>query len=280
MDQLWLPIIKSWRLNERMYGALTNMSKQRVQQVHGNAQFVAWRRGYTVRPPPVTSFSEHYPGNEERYVKYVEDTRVSLKESLIRSLSAGRLEIHKKFPKTESLKDCMERTIPFFKNQILEPAIKENKNILITTHENAIRGLLMYLCDIPEDRIAEVEIPTGLPLVYNVEKKCVQLLDDGADLDPVERYDFGKSPELLFAPCDIQPDAIDVKEEVEDEALMCFIGADGRTYSYDPIIRFVDDAFTEKKSMRPIHPREGDLIDEKLTEKVNQQVKMDENYNI
>tara|TARA_A100001015_G_scaffold283202_1_gene348288 strand:- start:263 stop:1051 length:789 start_codon:yes stop_codon:yes gene_type:complete len=262
-----------------MYGALTNMSKQRVKQLHGNAQFIAWRRGYTVRPPPVTSFSEHYPGNEERYVKYVKDTRISLKESFIRSLSAGRPEVHKKFPKTESLKDCMDRTIPFFKKQILEPAIKENTNVLITTHENAIRGLLMSLCDIPEERIAEVEIPTGLPLVYNVEKKCVQLLDDGTGLDPVERYDFGKSPELLFAPCDIQPDGDD--SGGDEEPLICFIGADGRTYSYDPVIRFVeDDSHKKSSSMRSIRPQEGDLTDEKMMEKVNQEVKKIENYNV
>jgi broad specificity phosphatase PhoE len=163
-----------------------------IKQKHGAAQFKAWRRGYENRPPPVTSFSEYYPGNDQRYVSYVQDTRTSVKESLIRSLAAGKFELHKKFPKSESLKDCMERTIPYFKDKILQSALVEKKNVLVATHENAIRGLLMYLCDIPTDRIAEIEIPTGLPLVYNVEKKCVQLLDDGTGIDPVEKYDFGQ----------------------------------------------------------------------------------------
>ena len=274
LDQLWLPIIKSWRLNERMYGALTSISKSMVKQTYGEDQFVAWRRGYTVRPPPVTSFSEHYPGNDNRYVKYVTDTRFSLKESLIRSLSNGRMEFHKKFPKTESLKDCMDRTIPYFKKEILEPAISSNKSVLITTHENAIRGLLMHLCNIPEDRIAEVEIPTGLPLVYNVEKKCVQLLDDGSGLDPVERYDFGKSPELLFAPCDIAPSTGDVV----DGADRCFIGSDGRTYSYDPIIRFEDESFQRSTTLKPIN----DIFEtpEDVTSKLEEQMGIISNFNI
>ena len=203
-----------------------------------------------MRPPPVTSFSAHYPGNDDRYVKYVQDTRISLKESFIRSLSNGRLELHKKFPKTESLKDCMDRTVPFFKNEILQPAIANDKKVLITTHENAIRGLLMHLCGIPQDRISEVEIPTGLPLVYNVEKKCVQLLDDGSGLDPVERYDFGKSPELLFAPCDIAPVADGTEEGVD----RCFIGSDGRSYSYDPIIRFEEEPLKRTRSKGIIQP--------------------------
>jgi len=175
------------------------MSKNMIKQKHGETQFKLWRRGYSNRPPPVTSFSEHYPGNDERYVNYAKDTRISTKESLIRSLAAGRLELHRKYPKTESLKDCMERTIPYFKEIILEKALKENKNVLVATHENAIRGLMMYLCDIPTERIAEIEIPTGLPLVYNVEKKCIQLLDDGTGIDPVDRYDFGEVVCIVFA---------------------------------------------------------------------------------
>ena len=106
-----------------MYGSLTSISKQKIKQRYGEEQFVKWRRSYDCRPPPVTSFSEHYPGNEERYVNYVEDTRISFKESFIRSLAAGRLEVHKKFPKTESLKDCMDRTIPYFKSEILTAAL-------------------------------------------------------------------------------------------------------------------------------------------------------------
>lgn len=104
LDCLWLPIIKSWRLNERMYGALTGLSKKMIAQRHGEVKFKLWRRSYAVRPPPVTSFSAQYPGNDDRYVKYARDFRYSLSESFIRSLSQVRLVLHRKFPKTESLK--------------------------------------------------------------------------------------------------------------------------------------------------------------------------------
>ena len=112
LDSLWLPIIKSWRLNERMYGALTGLSKEMIRQRHGSKQFKLWRRSYDIRPPPVSSFSTHYPGNDDRYINNVKDIRFSLFESLIRSIAHRKLEIHRKFPKTESLKDCMDRTVP------------------------------------------------------------------------------------------------------------------------------------------------------------------------
>lgn len=115
LDALWLPIIKSWRLNERMYGALTSLSKRMIRTKYGEKQFKQWRRGYTTRPPPVSSFSPLYPGNDERYVTYVTDVRNSVRETLIRSIEAGRLELHPKLPKCESLRDCMERTIPYWR---------------------------------------------------------------------------------------------------------------------------------------------------------------------
>ena len=109
---MWLPIHKSWRLNERMYGALTGLSKQKTRTVYGDDQFKRWRRSYDTKPPPVSSFSQHYPGNDERYVENVLDIRFSSKETLIRSLERGRPTLHRKLPRAESLKDCMERTIP------------------------------------------------------------------------------------------------------------------------------------------------------------------------
>lgn len=114
LDCLWLPIVKTWRLNERMYGALTGLSKKMIAQRHGRDQFMKWRRGYDQRPPSVSSFSSNYPGNDDRYTKYARDVRYSVFESLIRSISHKRVELHRKFPKTESLQDCMQRTIPFF----------------------------------------------------------------------------------------------------------------------------------------------------------------------
>lgn len=117
-----------------------------------------WRRGYSTRPPPTNSFSPSYPGNDERYINNPMDIRYSVFESLIRSISLGKIVLHRKLPKTESLKDCMRRTIPYFKNVIYPESILKGKNVLIATSENAIRGLLMDLCEIPEDRISEVEV--------------------------------------------------------------------------------------------------------------------------
>jgi 2,3-bisphosphoglycerate-dependent phosphoglycerate mutase len=204
LDSVWLPIMKSWRLNERMYGALTGLSKKMIAENYGEEKFRRWRRGYNVRPPAITSFSASYPGNDERYVKYVKDIRFSVFESLIRSISARKFELHRKFPKTESLKDCMSRTIPYFTNVILPHSIDKGRNVLIASSENAIRGLLMHLCEIPPHRIHEVEIPTGLPLVYDVKRKCIHLLDDGSgDENLLAKYNFGSSPELLFRPCEL-----------------------------------------------------------------------------
>ena len=139
LDLLWLPVIKSWRLNERMYGALTGMSKKGIAEKFGDAQLKSWRRGYAVQPPPVNSFSTNYPGNDDRYFKYVTDLRVSFTESLMRSISKGRFEIHRKFPKTESLRDCMTRTIPFYTNEIVPNGVSKGKCVLVASSENAIR---------------------------------------------------------------------------------------------------------------------------------------------
>jgi len=210
LDLLWLPIIKSWRLNERMYGELTGLSKNMVKQRHGEKQFKAWRRGYKVRPPPVSSFSKNYPGNDKRYQKYMSDIRYSARESAIRSIEKGKLSFSRKLPKSESLKDCMDRTIPYFSQQIVPEAINEGKRVLISSSENAIRGLLMHLCEIPEEHIAELEIPNGLPLIFDLKSKCIKLLDDGTGRNPLEVYNFGNAANYLFRPCendDGSPDA-------------------------------------------------------------------------
>jgi len=183
LDTLWLPIIKTWRLNERMYGKLTGLSKTMVAQRHGKSQFVNWRRGYHHRPPKVSSFSPFYPGNDIRYVKYVRDVRISLRESFIRSMDSQKLCMHRKLPKTESLKDCMERTIPYFQHHIVPEAIERNKRVLISSSENAIRGLLMYLLNIPPEDIVQLDIPNGVPIVYDMETRKVSFLHDDGDDD-------------------------------------------------------------------------------------------------
>jgi len=193
IDCLWTPIHKSWRLNERMYGALTGLSKKRTRAQYGEKQFKLWRRSFDTAPPRVDSFSPHYPGNDQRYVQNVLDVRISLKETLVRSLAMGRLCIHRKLPRSESLKDCMERTIPYYVDVIEPAAIKAGKSVLISSSENAIRGLFMHLLSIPPERIAEIEIPNGLPMVYDVVEKRLRLLEG----DP-SQHNFGKGAELLF----------------------------------------------------------------------------------
>jgi hypothetical protein len=183
-------------------------------------------------PPPVSSYSQFYPGNDDRYVNYVVDINVSIFESLIRSLADGRFEIHRKFPKSESLKDCMQRAIPYFKNEIIPDALVHNKNVLIASSENAIRGLLMVLCEIPQDRIHEIEIPTGLPMLYDWKAKRIRIFDDGLhSTAQLEKYDFGKSKNLLFTPD--YPDVIKVDGYVNEN--------EKTKYQYDPIVWLKED---------------------------------------
>ena len=180
-----------------------------VKQRHGEKQFLAWRRGYAVKPPPVSSFSPQYPGNDMRYNKYLKDLRISISETLIRWIESGKFSPQRKLPKSESLKDCMDRTIPYFTDQIMPEAISEGKRVLIASSENAIRGLLTHLCEIPEDKIAGLEIPNGLPLIFDMNSKCLKLLDDGSGVNPLEKYNFGASASYLFRPCKNEDGSID-----------------------------------------------------------------------
>lgn len=140
------------------YGALTGLSKSMVQERHGLEQFNKWRLSYDNAPPPVSPFSINYPGNDDRYVENIKDIRYSFTLSLLRSISHGRVELHRKFPRTESLKDCMSRTIPFYTDIIVPSSIRKGENVLITSSENAIRGLLMHLMEIPPDRIQDIQV--------------------------------------------------------------------------------------------------------------------------
>lgn len=129
------------------------------------------------------------------------DVRYSVSETLIRSIESGKVSLQRKLPKTESLKDCMDRTIPYFSEQIYPQAAEQGKRVLVSSSENAIRGLLMHLCDIPEEHVTELEIPNGLPLIFDIKSKCVKLLDDGTGVDPLEKHNFGKAAKYLFRPC-------------------------------------------------------------------------------
>jgi bisphosphoglycerate-dependent phosphoglycerate mutase family 1 len=218
-----------------MYGALTGLSKKMVAQQYGENLMQEWRHSYDTPPPALTSFSPFYPGNDERYVNYVKDVPISIFETVVRSLANRKFELHYQLPKTESLKNSMERTIPYFKNVIYPESIMKGKRVLIASSENAIRGLLMHLCDIPPESVPEIEIPTGLPMIYDFNLKCIKLLDDGLykDGDPTKRYYFGKKPELLFQPCDSSSDS-------------CYFSDDfGRSFKNDPLIHLPPDALHE-----------------------------------
>ncbi|KAL7517719.1 hypothetical protein ACHAWX_002617 [Stephanocyclus meneghinianus] len=213
LDCCWLPMIKSWRLNERMYGALTGKSKQMIANEYGEAQLKKWRRGFKIRPPPVSSYSFHYPGNDYKRTKYVKDIPISWAETINRSIEARKMQVHRRFPKAESLWDCMQRSIPFYTQRIVPEAVNKGKRVLVTSHENAIRGILMYLCEIPEEAMNQLHLPNGVPLVYNVKRKCITLLDDGSGQDPMEQYDFGPAAQYLFRPCELDDDFYDQMEK-------------------------------------------------------------------
>jgi 2,3-bisphosphoglycerate-dependent phosphoglycerate mutase len=166
--------------------------------------------------------------------------RYSARESIIRSIEKGKPILQRKLPKTESLKDCMDRTIPYFVQRIAKDAVDQNKRVLISSSENAIRGLLMHLCNIPESEITGLEIPNGLPLIYDVKSKCVKLLDDGTGRDPLEVYNFGPAAKYLFRPCQNEDGSFDEECSInfsgfslssEDQEIVDFIKGSKTTSS-------------------------------------------------
>ena len=146
LDLMYIPIVHSWRLNERHYGGLQGLDKKETVAKHGQDQVQIWRRSYDIPPPPASPDSEHYPGND---VKYRDVPREDL-------------------PFTESLKDTEARVMVEWRDQIM-PQILANKKVLIAAHGNTLRALVKYLDDIPTDVITELNIPTGVPLVYHLD---------------------------------------------------------------------------------------------------------------
>ncbi|MBL8204074.1 MAG: 2,3-diphosphoglycerate-dependent phosphoglycerate mutase [Blastocatellia bacterium] len=163
MDLLWLPVHKSWRLNERHYGALQGLNKAETAEQHGMEQTNIWRRSYDIPPPPLTPDDERYPGHDPRYA----------------SLSAEEL------PLTECLKDTVERFLPYW-HETIAPVVKSGQRVLIAAHGNSLRALVKYLDNVSDDEIVGLNIPTGIPLVYE--------LDD--DLKPIRHFYLG-DPEAI-----------------------------------------------------------------------------------
>lgn len=147
MDLMWIPVTRSWKLNERHYGALQGLNKQETVEKHGMDQVMIWRRSYAIPPPALDESSPYYPGNDPKYADVP-------KEDL---------------PKTESLKITGERVVPYWDNEIA-PQIKAGKRILIAAHGNSLRALVKQLDNISEDVITGLNIPTGVPLVYDLDE--------------------------------------------------------------------------------------------------------------
>ena len=158
MNQMWLPVQRTWRLNERHYGALQGLNKAETAQKYGDEQVFVWRRSFDVPPPELDVSDERYPGHDPRYA----------------SLSPDEL------PRCESLKTTIDRTMPYWFETIV-PQIREGRRVLIVAHGNSLRGLVKYLDSMSDDAITKLNIPTGLPLVYE--------LDD--DLKPLRHYYLG-----------------------------------------------------------------------------------------
>jgi 2,3-bisphosphoglycerate-dependent phosphoglycerate mutase len=165
MDLMWIPVAKDWRLNERHYGALQGLNKAETAAKHGEAQVKIWRRSYDIPPPPLSPDDPRHPGRDPRY----------------RALGPAEL------PLTESLKETVARFLPYW-HQTIGPSIKSGKRVLIAAHGNSLRALVKYLDNVSDQEIVELNIPTGIPLVYE--------LDD--NLKPL-RHNYLGDPEAAAA---------------------------------------------------------------------------------
>ena len=166
MDLMYLPVHHSWRLNERHYGALQGLDKRETTEKYGKEQVLLWRRGYAVRPPALAEDDPRHPRFDPRYAGLGPDA----------------------VPATESLEDTLARVVPYWKNSIA-PEVKAGKRILIAAHGNSIRALVKYLDHIPDNEITGLNIPTGFPLVYEIDK----------DLHPIRHYYLGDPDEIRRA---------------------------------------------------------------------------------
>jgi 2,3-bisphosphoglycerate-dependent phosphoglycerate mutase len=146
MDMLWIPVHKSWRLNERHYGALQGLNKAETAAEHGEAQVKIWRRSYDIPPPPLADEHPGHPSHDRRYTGTMSDDQL---------------------PSTESLKDTVARFIPYWESTIAAD-IKAGKHVLIVAHGNSLRALVKHLDNISDEDIVELNIPTGVPLVYQL----------------------------------------------------------------------------------------------------------------
>jgi len=158
MDLMWIPVYRNWRLNERHYGALQGLNKTETVNKHGAEQVQLWRRSYDIAPPSLIPDSEYFPGKDPKYA--------DLKKEEI--------------PLTECLKDTIQRFLPYW-NETISPLVREGKRVLIVAHGNSLRGLVKILDNISDEEIVKLNIPTGIPLVYELKD----------DLTPIRSFYLG-----------------------------------------------------------------------------------------
>ena len=152
MDRMWLPVERSWRLNERHYGALQGLDKAQTVERHGEAQVKLWRRSYDIPPPPLATDDERHPRFDPRYA----------------GVPAADL------PAAESLKDTLARVLPFWQSRIA-PELRRERNVLVAAHGNSLRAMVKMLDGVSESEIVELNIPTGVPLLYELDAQLKPL---------------------------------------------------------------------------------------------------------
>jgi 2,3-bisphosphoglycerate-dependent phosphoglycerate mutase len=166
MDLMWIPVFNSWRLNERHYGSLQGLNKSEMAAKYGEDQVLIWRRSYDIQPPALEKTDERYPGRDPRYK-----------------------DLDKKdVPQTECLKDTVTRFLPYWHGTIA-PAVKSGKRVIIAAHGNSLRALVKYLDNVSDEEIVSMNIPTGIPLAYELDK----------DLKPIKHYYLGDPEEVKKA---------------------------------------------------------------------------------
>jgi 2,3-bisphosphoglycerate-dependent phosphoglycerate mutase len=166
MDLMWIPVVNSWRLNERHYGALQGLNKAETAKKYGEEQVHIWRRSYDTRPPILEKTDQRYPGKDAKY----------------KDLDP------KDIPVAECLKDTVDRFLPYWHDSMV-PELKKGKKILVSAHGNSIRALVKYLDNISDDEITQLDIPTGVPLIYELSD----------DLTPLKHYYLGDTDEIARA---------------------------------------------------------------------------------
>ena len=166
LDQMWIPVERSWRMNERHYGALQGLNKAETAKRFGDEQVLLWRRSYDIKPPALEKTDERYPVHDPRYLQLDE----------------------RDLPLTECLKDAVVRFLPYW-HEFIEPNVKAGKRAIIVAHGNSLRALVKYLDNVSDEEIVALNIPTGIPLVYELDKK----------LRPIKHYYLGDSAAVAQA---------------------------------------------------------------------------------